>query len=284
MGALVGYDGVAFTGSSASAFWTHKADVTRQVALVKRCFDLNVSCFGSCWGIQIAAIAAGGAVVPSPLGREVGPGRMVCMTDTGAAHPMYAGKSRVFEAFMSHGDEVDIGTLSELTLGTSNGHGGSSSSSSSTSSDGLWVLPLAGNRHSALQAMAVGHSRALHGNHARESWFVQYHPEYDLAYFSGLIRSRAARMVGELGLFETEAACETYCDELLELHAAAVTPPEEQDAWTAAPQKLSDGSTCSRIDLAWKYGIGADLLNPDMRTIEARNWINYLLSHGEGLQ
>ena len=29
-------------------------------------------------------------------------------------------------------------------------------------------------------------------------------------------------------------------------------------------------------DLKWKYGIDDDLLNPDIKEIEARNWLQYL--------
>ena len=78
----------------------------RQVELMRRLFECGVSSFGSCWGIQIAAVALGGAVEISPQGREVGIGRKVSMTAEGRAHPMYTGKKSVFEAFMSHSDEV----------------------------------------------------------------------------------------------------------------------------------------------------------------------------------
>jgi len=36
-----------------------------------------------------------------------------------------------------------------------------------------------------------------------ESWFVQYHPEYDLEYFSRLIGTRTKRMVSQ-GFFRAE--------------------------------------------------------------------------------
>ena len=139
------YDGACFTGSSMSAYSTDP-DCTIQIDIMKDLFERNVSTFGSCWGIQIAAMAIGGTVELSPHGREVGIGRKVSVTESGKNHPMFRDKKNVFEAFMSHSDEV-----------------------TSIPSDCATVL--AGNDHSSIQAMSV-----RHGN--TESWFVQYHPEY----------------------------------------------------------------------------------------------------------
>ncbi|KAH8054384.1 glutamine amidotransferase class-I [Aureococcus anophagefferens] len=68
--ALAAFDAAAFTGSSYSH--APDADAARQVDLMRRTFDCGVSSFGSCWGIQIAAVALGGRVELSPNGREVG--------------------------------------------------------------------------------------------------------------------------------------------------------------------------------------------------------------------
>jgi GMP synthase (glutamine-hydrolysing) len=70
---------------------------------MKDTFACGVSSFGSCWALQIAAVALGGKVELNPKGREVGIGRKVSMTPEGRAHPMFAGKKSVFECFMSHG-------------------------------------------------------------------------------------------------------------------------------------------------------------------------------------
>ena len=42
-----------------------------QIDIMKDLFERNVSTFGSCWGIQIAAMAIGGTAELSPQGREV---------------------------------------------------------------------------------------------------------------------------------------------------------------------------------------------------------------------
>jgi GMP synthase (glutamine-hydrolysing) len=172
---------------------------------MKDTFECGVSSFGSCWALQIAAVALGGAVELNPKGREVGIGRKVSMTPEGRSHPMFTGKKSVFECFMSHGDEV-----------TRVPHG---------------ALITAGNDHSSIQAMAVTHK-------GTESWYVQYHPEYDFDYYASLIGMRKERMVRfillclyscilshfsinakcSLGYFKTPEDIDTYVAELKELH------------------------------------------------------------------
>ena len=104
---LADFDGCCFTGSSLSAYESGNADIDRQLELMERTFACGVSSFGSCWGLQVAAQALGGQVEPiGNRGREVGIGRKITMTAEGRGHPMFAGKKSVYEAFMSHGDEV----------------------------------------------------------------------------------------------------------------------------------------------------------------------------------
>ena len=54
-----------------------------------RTFETGVSSFGSCWGLQIAAVACGGKVELNPNGREVGVGRKVMLSGEGRDHPMF---------------------------------------------------------------------------------------------------------------------------------------------------------------------------------------------------
>ena len=65
-------------------------------------FDAGVPLFGSCWGLQVAVVAAGGEVRANPRGREFGFARRIALTEAGRAHPMYAGKPDVFEAVTVH--------------------------------------------------------------------------------------------------------------------------------------------------------------------------------------
>jgi len=217
---LEDYDGACFTGSSMSAYSTDP-DCTIQIEIMKDLFKRNISTFGSCWGIQIAAMAIGGNVELSPKGREVGIGRKVSVTESGKNHPMFRDKKNVFEAFMSHSDEV------------------------TTIPDSDVVEVLAGNDHSKVQAMSVQHGDT-------ESWFVQYHPEYDLKYFAGLISTRKKRMT-DMGFFLKEDDIDLYVQELCDLHEN----PELKH-------------------VKWKYGIDDDIMDTNIKRREVRNWLRYL--------
>eukprot|EP00940_MAST-03C_sp_MAST-3C-sp2_P002128 g2128.t1 len=215
---LSNFDGACFTGSSMSAY-SEEEDCTRQVEIMRRLFQNDVSCFGSCWGIQIAAVALDGKVELNPKGREVGVGRKIMLTVEGQKHPMFDGKKTVFEAFMSHSDEVTrVPTGATIT---------------------------AGNDHSSVQAMSVPHG-------STESWFVQYHPEYDLRYFAGLIATRKERMTS-MGFFKNAADIDTYVAELYSLH-------DDQDL----------------KHIRWKYGIDEDMLDDDIKQREVRNWLRFI--------
>ena len=78
---------------------------------------------------------------------------------------------------------------------------------------------------------------------------TQYHPEFTLAVAAGLIELRAADLVAE--------GFGRYCAELVAMardFRALHTGPE-------------------RRDLAWRYGIGREILDPVRRTAEIGNWL-----------
>lgn len=124
--------------------------------------------FGSCWGLQIAVVAAGGRVEPNPRGREMGMARKMNLTQAGIAHPMFQGKPAVFEGFISHDDMV-----TELTPP---------------------CIKLAGNDFTAVQAVTVTHKQG-------SFWATQYHPEYNLYEMACLIVAREEKLVRQ-GLFQ----------------------------------------------------------------------------------
>lgn len=187
------FDGCAFTGSSYSVYDSH-VDVTRQLDLFRLASEAGVSLFGSCWGLQVAAQALGGLVEKNPSGREVGCGRKILLTSEGQAHIMFAGKKRVFEAFMSHSDEV-----TRLPQG---------------------AQLLAGNDHTRVVAMGLVRKGV-------QSMFVQYHPEFTLTYYADLIASRRKRMC-DMGFFKTGEEVDTYVREWKEL---AKDPSRKDLAW-----------------------------------------------------
>jgi len=215
---LASYDGVAWTGSSLSAYG-EQPGVKVQEKLMQQTFQCGTPSFGSCWGLQMAAQALGGKVELNPKGREVGIGRKISLSEAGRTHPLFSGKKSVFECFESHGDEV-----------TALPDGG---------------VVLAGNDHTAVQAMAV----TCNGT---ESWFVQYHPEYNLHYFASLIGTRKTRMK-DLKMFNTDEEIDAYVAEYHALHA----DPD-------------------RTDIKWKYGIDEDLLDATIKEREVTNWVQHI--------
>ena len=80
--------------------------VTTMIELARKIFELGVPAYGSCWALQIAVVAAGGMVRANPRGREMGLVRKIHLLPTGSEHPFYRGKPAVFDAFISHYDEV----------------------------------------------------------------------------------------------------------------------------------------------------------------------------------
>jgi GMP synthase (glutamine-hydrolysing) len=101
---------------------------------------------------------------------------------------------------------------------------------------------LAGNEFSAIQAAEM-----TDGD--RSFWGVQYHPEYDLAQIAALFSVGAQRLVAA-GFAATLADAETIAVDFKALHFDA-----------------------RRKDLAWRYGIGADILDPQRHRLEFANWL-----------
>jgi GMP synthase (glutamine-hydrolysing) len=181
-GALEGYDGIAITGSSLHVY-ERGAAVSRQVDLVRAALACGTPLFGSCWGLQVITVAAGGSVRRNPKGREIGFGRGIRLTEAGRKHPMYAGKADVFNAPTVHLDEVE------------------------TLAPGAVVL--ASNAMSQVQSieLQLGEARA---------WAVQYHPEYPLRELAAIVRRTGARLIRE-GFFADMQDLEAFAGDLYAL-------------------------------------------------------------------
>ncbi len=180
---LSAYRGLLWTGCSLCIHQSGDDRVERQIELARRAFAAGVPQFGSCWAIQIAAVAAGGKVASHPRGREMGVARKICLTDEGRSHPMYRGKAPAFDAFICHLDEV-----TELPPG---------------------ATLLAGNQFTRVQALEVRHL-------AGSLWGVQYHPEYTVGEMGRLAKARRQVLIKE-GFFEDFAAADHYVWRLEEL-------------------------------------------------------------------
>ena len=191
--ALGDYDGVAWTGCSLTVF-EDTPEVNTQIGFARACFEAEVPGFGSCWAAQIAVVAAGGICRPNPNGREMGFARKIALTAEGRGHSMYEGKAGVFNAFISHVDEI-----THVPSGS---------------------VVLSGNAFTAVQSVSVLYKGGVF-------WGLQYHPEYDLREMARLTWCRIDKLMA-LGFFQDRQAGENFVALLETLHQ----DPERQDlAW-----------------------------------------------------
>ncbi len=191
--ALEGYDGIAITGSSLHIY-DQVPEVTRQIELVRTALHCGTPVFGSCWGLQILTVAAGGSVRKNPNGREIGFGRRIKLTEPGRKHPMYVGKPEVFNAPTVHLDEVE------------------------TIAPGTTVL--ATNDVSEVQSAEIKVNGAA-------AWGVQYHPEYPLREIATIVRRVGLRLIDE-GFFLDTKEIASFADDLMTLDR---NPSEKRLAW-----------------------------------------------------
>ena len=150
-----GIDGVIFTGS-ATLWATDAPEVQPHRDAMELAFEEALPVWGSCNGMQLAAVVLGGSIGASPAGLEVGFARGVVPTEAGKAHPMLNGRSESFSAPTVHRDEVQL------------------------LPDGAVVL--ATNEHCQVQAMAVQHDGI-------DFWGTQYHPELSAKDIASYVRA-----------------------------------------------------------------------------------------------
>ncbi len=187
------YDGFVISGSALHAYDIEFA-VTNQIDVLRQAAEAALPVFGSCWGLQIAAMAGGGAVQYHPKGKEVGFARKIMPTEAGRGHPMFAHKPPVFDAPCIHYDEV-------LRL-----------------PEGSTLL--ASNAHSEIQAAIIPLCKT-------QIWAVQYHPEYDVQQVLAVYSLYADDMIGP-DFFADRAELDAYCAKLRTLIAH---PDDAGAAW-----------------------------------------------------
>ena len=175
--------GCIWTGSDLTIYQVDPR-VDRQIELAKNLFRLGVSSMGSCWGIQMAAVAAGGVVAKNPRGREWGIAKAITISDAGKKSCLLQGKPEKFDGFIMHLDEVvKLPENTEI---------------------------LAGNEHTAIQALEVFSGKG--------SFFgTQYHPEYNLLEMGRLIAARAQPLVTE-GFFASTEEVADYAKRMKTLY------------------------------------------------------------------
>ena len=102
---LEGISGVVFTGAGV-AWSTDAPEAAPLRHWMEGVLKAGLPIWGSCNGMQLAAVVLGGAVGASPNGIEVGVAREVQLTEAGASHDMLAGRSSGFAVPCIHRDEV----------------------------------------------------------------------------------------------------------------------------------------------------------------------------------
>lgn len=142
-------------------------------------FDRGLPVWGSCNGMQLAAVLLGGTVRASPNGRETGFARSVVLTERGQGHPMMTGRETGYSVPCTHRDEV--GTLPE----------------------GAELV--AGNAHSRVQAFA-------YAKNGVDFWGAQYHPEFSAAFVAGLVAHRSDGSAETQGLIDDLSRADTDPD------------------------------------------------------------------------
>lgn len=178
------YDGVFVTGSALN-IWQMESASLRQIDLMRTVYRSGVPSFGSCWGLQLGTVAAGGDVGPNAKGREMGFARDICVTDAGRSHPLLAGRPGAFTAPAIHLDVVVTPPADTVIL--------------------------ASNALTPVQAAEI---RSGGGTF----WGVQYHPEFSLEELGSIIARQAGRLAEE-GFGRCPQDLSSYADDLLALHA-----------------------------------------------------------------
>ena len=191
---LSGYSGIIWTGSDLDIKETHIPTNAAQIDIAKLAYEIGVPSWGSCFGIQMAAVAAGGTVIKNVKGREMGIGRKISKTEAGKTHPMLEGKSDLYYGFESHYDIVDKVPEGGVVLAT--------------------------NPFSGIQALAVTHKKGVF-------WASQYHPEYNLHEIARLTVARE-KLLTEQGFFKDHDAMQSYVDKMEELY---LNPGRTDLAW-----------------------------------------------------
>ncbi|MEM7197192.1 MAG: type 1 glutamine amidotransferase [Pseudomonadota bacterium] len=217
---LSDYTGIAWTGSALNAYKNDDAiAINHQRDFALRAFTSGTPIFGSCWGMQIMAMALGGQVIKNPMGRELGVARNITVNALGQKHPMFAGRNIAYDQLSVHTDIV------------------------ATAPKGAVVL--SANENTSIQSMVIEEGGGTF-------WGVQYHPEFDFAYLSGILRRYGQRLVDD-----------GYFKNLDDLHAHA-------DTWQSIHDTPDDFAN------TWRYGFSADVTTPERRRLELINWLDFI--------
>ena len=174
---LGAYDAVFLTGSPLHL--RHETSENRRmVEFMREVFSAGTPSFGSCAGLQIATVAAGGSVRRMPKRQEAGFGRRIVKTAPGALHPLLDRRPATYDAPSIHSDEVE-----RLPDG---------------------AILLARSETTEVQAAEIRYGDGVF-------WGVQYHPELTLFEVAAALRRQASDLI-EAGLARSTDDVEAHAD------------------------------------------------------------------------
>jgi len=209
------FHGIIWTGSLLNIY-DLGSPIERQIELAKELFNKENKIFGSCWGLQVLATAAGGTVRKNPKGLEAVIAKDIIINNKGMNHPLYKNKPKKFDSFCWHYDEVE-NLPSETKI-------------------------LSSNEKSSIQSIVFSRDKS-------EIWAVQYHPEFDPKWISGLMKQREALLLKE-GVYQNSKQFNQICFYLSNI-----------EKYNYKKNQLSISDT---------------LINPKIHTLELENWLQYL--------
>ena len=157
------FQGIVWTGSLLNIY-DLGSPIVRQIDLAKTLLNKKNKIFGSCWGLQVLVTAAGGTIRKNPKGLEAVIADEIILNESGTTHPMYKGKPKIFSSFCWHYDEVEKIPSNASVLSS--------------------------NDFSKVQSLSFLSDQS-------EFWGVQYHPEFDAKWISGLMRQRKSLLLEE---------------------------------------------------------------------------------------
>lgn len=187
------YDAVFLTGSPLHLY-EDTPEARREVDFMRAVFRSGTPSFGSCAGLQVAVVAAGGTVRAMGKRREAGFARRIARAAAGEGHPLLEGRPAVFDAPAVHTDEVEA-----LPEG---------------------ARLLASNAVTRVQAAEVRQDGGVF-------WGVQYHPEISLREVAAALRRQSGDLI-EHGLARDELDVETHAAVVEALHRE---PSRRDLAW-----------------------------------------------------
>ena len=181
-GGLSSYNAVFLSGSPIH-FYENTAEVQQVIDFMRAVFISQVPAFGSCAGLQIATVAAGGRVGPKTSRHEAGIARLIYQTPQGLVHPLLSGRSPSFDAPAVHSDEVK-----ELPAS---------------------AVVLARSKETKVQAAEIRFEGGLF-------WGVQYHPEISLHEVANALLNERQELI-DGGFIQARPELNRYVESLNEL-------------------------------------------------------------------